>query len=323
MTTNARFRFGTASWSAPGWVGPFYPPGTRPADFLARYAERFDTVEADTTYYHLPARDLVRGWDLKTPAGFALAAKFPRAIVHGGESEKPDPARILVPELVGAEADRFVGTMAELGGKLGPLVLQFPYFNREAFPDAAAFLARLEPFLAGLPVGPRYAVEVRNKAWIREPLLDVLRRARVALVLVDLLYMPHPADLARDVDLVTADFLHVRLIGDRKAVERETKTFDRIVVDQDARLDRWAELLLGLAPRVREVYAYANNHYAGFAPTTIRELARRLGLACGPPSPRESPLGRGDRARDDREASQEGRTGLRSGATIDVDPEGT
>jgi uncharacterized protein YecE (DUF72 family) len=271
----SRIRYGTSSWSESSWVGLFYPPGTKPADFLTHYATQFDTVEVDSTYYALPSADLVRGWNLKTPAGFTLSAKFPRSIVHGGKTEKPDPERVLVPGHVQAETQLFVDHMAEMGDKLGPLVLQFPYFNQGTFKDVGAFMNRLEPFLDSLPVGPRYAVEVRNKAWIAAPLLDLLRSKRVALVLVDLLYMPHPAELAERNDLVTADFLYARLIGDRNAVQNATKTFDRIVVDQGERLDRWAGLLATLYPRVRETYAYANNHYAGFGPETIRELSRR------------------------------------------------
>ncbi len=273
---SGRFRFGTSSWSEKGWIGPFYPPGTKPADMLSFYATQFATVEADTTYYRVPSAAMVRGWRAKTPAGFTLAAKFPRSIVHAGEGQHPDGAKVLVPEHVGAELEAFLQAMRELGDRAGPLVLQFPYFNRTAFTGLAPFLARLEPFLAGLPRDFRYGVEVRNKAWIGKELLDLLRAQRVAFVLVDLVYMPHPADLAREHDLVTADFAYARLIGDRKAVEERTTTFDAIVLDQGERLERWADLLASIVPRTSETYAYANNHYAGHGPATIRDLAHRL-----------------------------------------------
>lgn len=273
---SGRFRFGTSSWSEKGWIGPFYPPGTKPADMLSFYATQFATVEADTTYYRVPSAAMVRGWRAKTPAGFTLAAKFPRSIVHAGEGQHPDGAKVLAPEHVGAELEAFLQAMRELGDRAGPLVLQFPYFNRTAFTGLAPFLARLEPFLAGLPRDFRYGVEVRNKAWVGKELLDILRAQRVAFVLVDLVYMPHPADLAREHDLVTADFAYARLIGDRKAVEERTTTFDAIVLDQGERLERWADLLASIVPRTSETYAYANNHYAGHGPATIRELARRL-----------------------------------------------
>jgi uncharacterized protein YecE (DUF72 family) len=274
--TVSRRWLGTSSWSEKAWVGPFYPRGTKPGDFLNFYATAFDTVEVDATYYRVPTQALVRGWEQKTPAGFRLSAKFPRSIVHGGASEKPDASRVLVPAAVAEDTERFLEAMALMGGKLGPLVLQFPYFNRETFAGLEPFLERLEPYLASLPRTFRYAVEVRNKHWLTPALCAVLRRHDAALVLVDILYMPHPADLARELDLVTTDFTYARLIGDRKAVEAATESFDRVVIDQEARLERWARLLRELSPRVRETFAYANNHYAGFAPDTIRELARKL-----------------------------------------------
>jgi uncharacterized protein YecE (DUF72 family) len=280
---SGRFLYGTSSWSEPSWVGSFYPPGTKSADMLRVYAAEFATVEADSTYYRVPSASMVRGWRAKTPPGFVLSAKFPRSIVHCGAGERPDASKVLVPEHVGADTQRFLEAMAELGDRCGPLVLQFPYFNREAFAGPAPFLERLAAYLDLLPRGFRYGVEVRNKAWIAPPLLDLLRARGVALVLVDLVYMPHPADLAARLDVVTADFVYARLIGDRKAVEARTATFDQVVLDQGPRLERWAELLAGLIPRVRETCAYANNHYAGHGPATIRELARRVAARGGNP----------------------------------------
>jgi len=273
----AKLRLGTSSWSEKSWVGVFYPPGTKPADMLAYYATQFTTVEADNTYYRVPSTSMVRGWRAKTPPGFTLSAKFPRSIVHAGAGEKPDGARVLVESAVARDRDAFLEAMRELGDRAGPLVMQFPYFNRTAFATLDAFLERLDPFLGSLPREFRYGVEVRNKNWVTPPLLDCLRTHNVALVHVDLVYMPHPSEFSRDLDLVTSDFLYVRLIGDRQAVETRTETFDHIVIDQGDRLDRWAEWISKLLPDVRETFAYANNHFAGHGPETIRDLARRIG----------------------------------------------
>ena len=271
-----RFLYGTSSWSEKSWVGSFYPAGTRPGDMLSLYAGKFGTVEADTTYYAIPPREMVRGWRSKTPEGFVVSAKFPRSIVHAGEGAAPDAEKLLRLDRVGGDLERFLEVIQALGDKLGPLVLQLPYFNRGAFASLERFLERLEPFLDALPTHLRTAVEVRNKAWIGEDLAAALRRHRAALVLVDIAYMPHPAELADRCDLVTADFAYARLIGDRKAVEAKTDRFDRIVIDHGERLDRWAELLRSVLARV-EVYTYANNHYAGHGPETIWDLARRVG----------------------------------------------
>ncbi len=264
---------GTSSWSEKSWVGPFYPEGTAPGDYLAHYATRFSTVEADVTYYRVPDKRLVEGWDRKTPEGFLLSAKFPRSVVHGGEGATPDPKAVLVPAKVKKDVDRFLESMRLLGPKCGPLVLQFPYFNKKVFSGAGEFFERLDAFLAGLPDGFRYGVEVRNRAWIGEPLLTLLKRHKTALVLVELAYMPHPADLAKEFDLVTTDFLYARLIGDRKAVDEKTETFDRIVLDRHDALERWAALLTKLLRKVPRAFVYANNHYAGHGPATIEELA--------------------------------------------------
>ena len=270
---------GTSSWSESSWVGPFYPPGTKPADFLGVYATRFPTVEVDSSYYRLPSRRTVEGWDAKTPEGFTLAAKFPRTIVHGGAGKQPNAAAVLGPR-ARDEAAEFCGLWRSLGAKAGPLLLQFPYFNKQAFADFDAFAERLDAFLADLPAGLRYAVEVRNRPWLARPLTALLRRHRVALALVDLHYLPHPADVVADLgtDVVTADFAYGRLIGDRDKVEALTTSFDRVVIDQTQRLARWRDVLREIAPSVDRTWIFANNHFAGYAPATVRALAERLGV---------------------------------------------
>jgi uncharacterized protein YecE (DUF72 family) len=269
---NAVIRWGTSSFSEKSWVGPFYPPGTPPRDFLSVYATRFDTVEVDATYYAVPDERTVAGWERKVPEGFALCAKFPRTIVHCGERSTPDATKVLVSDEAREDTALFLERMRVLGGKCGPLVLQFPWFSRRAPLAAEDFLGRLDAYLTELPEDFRYGVEVRNRDWIGAPLLDLLRRHEVAFVLVDLVNMPHPAQVAARLDPWTTNFAYARLIGDRKAVDRVTKTFDQVVLDKEADLVRWATLLSSARDRVPETYVFANNHYAGHGPATIRRL---------------------------------------------------
>jgi uncharacterized protein YecE (DUF72 family) len=274
--TMSELFLGTSSWSTKGWVGPFYPVGTKPADYLAHYATQFRVVEADVTYYRIPTPSMVGGWRDRTPDDFSVCAKFPRSIVHAGAGPRPDAGKLLLPEHVQQDTDLFCEAMAELGSKCGPLLLQFPYFNKSAFPDVEIFLERLDRFLEALPKEFRYAVEVRNQHWLDERLTALLRRRDVSLTLVEMSYMPHPADVSRHLDVVTSDVLYGRLIGDRKAVEARTKVFDEVVVDQSPSLARWAALMGALSERVTRTYLFANNHYAGHGPATIRELGRML-----------------------------------------------
>lgn len=112
--------------------------------------------------------------------------------------------------------------------------MQFPYFNE---PDLSAddFLARLRSFLKRLEsTTVRLAIEIRNKAWLDQKFADLLRLHQVALVLQDQEWMPRPDQLK--FDYVTTDFAYIRLLGDRKGIERQTKVWDRVIVDRSAEL---------------------------------------------------------------------------------------
>src|SRR3954465_12212546 len=81
-TGRARIRIGTQGWNYEAWVGPFYPPATRPADFLTVYARAFDTVEVDSPFYPIPVAKTVRTWAQRTPADFVFSLKLPQEITH-------------------------------------------------------------------------------------------------------------------------------------------------------------------------------------------------------------------------------------------------
>jgi uncharacterized protein YecE (DUF72 family) len=282
---DARVRFGTSSFAWDDWVGPFYPPGTKPADYLRVYAAHFDCVEVDSTYYSTPAARTVDGWAAKTPAHFRLAAKFPRAIVHGGEAAQPDAARLLTPEATYAERDRFLAVVEHLGERLGPLVLQFPYFSKKCFATAEPFMERLDRFLGDLPAAHRYAIEIRNPRWLGPELTNLCRRHRAALVLVDHEWMPHGEQVARELDFLTTDFCYVRLLGNRQKIEALTTTWEREVIDRSASLSRWADLLQRLSAQNILTWIFVNNHYAGHAPATVRALEALYRAGFGSASP--------------------------------------
>src|ERR1700687_1905272 len=122
---------GTSAFTAAGWEGSFYPAGAKPADFLSYYAKHFNSVEVDSTFYRTPSKNTVEGAGRKTPEGFVFAAKVPQVITH---------EKVLVD--CDAEFKQFVETMDLLGDKLGPLLLQFGYFNKKAFVRVNDFLAR-------------------------------------------------------------------------------------------------------------------------------------------------------------------------------------
>lgn len=276
MSDKVLLHIGTSSFSETDWVGPFYPDGTKPAQFLEIYSQKYQTVEIDATYYRIPAVKTVKGWYERTPEGFVFAAKFPRSIVHGGKGAKPDPDVILVPEKTFEERSWFLQTMSHLKEKLGPMVIQFPYFSKAVFDGPDEFFDRLNTFLDALPKEFRFAVEIRNRHWLTETFRDLLAEHNVGLVLVDQAWMPHGDEVAGRIDPITSDFCYIRLLGDRKKIESLTDRFDREVIDRSERLRRWADLVGSMLDRDIETYMYTNNHFSGYSPATADALHKLL-----------------------------------------------
>ena len=159
------------------------------------------------------------------------------------------------------DAEAFIGTMQALGDKLAVLVLQFAY---DFTPD---LYDRLDLFLAALPGGTRYAVEVRNRGWLKPELREMLSQHNVALVLQDLHTMPR-------LDWITADFTVIRWLGRRKDIAR----FDEIQIDRSKELEEWAGKVHRFLADGVNVYGFFNNHFAGHSPESVRQFAALLGM---------------------------------------------
>jgi uncharacterized protein YecE (DUF72 family) len=257
----ADLRIGTSAFTAAGWPGKFYPEGLPEREYLTYYATKFDTVEIDSTFYRTPAVTTVKGWYSKKPPGFLFAAKVPQTITHEKILRDCEP-----------EMTEFLKVMDALGEKLGPLLLQFGYFNRKAFVGVNDFLARLVPFLKKLPKGRRFAVEIRNKNWLVPQFIEALRERGVALALIDQSWMPRPSQWFEKFDPITADFTYIRWLGNRKGIEERTKVWHKIIFDRSAELVEWVAVSKTVHKRKIQILAFANIHYAGYGPGTIEQF---------------------------------------------------
>jgi uncharacterized protein YecE (DUF72 family) len=142
------YHLGCPIWSNKAWVGELFRADARPAGYLAQYAQVFNTVEGNTTFYGVPKPATVQRWHADTPPGFRFCFKFPRTISHDRRLRN-----------AGTETREFLDRMAPLAERLGPLMLQLP----PAFgPDG---LETLAAYLDTLSTEFRYAVEVRHPAW--------------------------------------------------------------------------------------------------------------------------------------------------------------
>ena len=241
---------GTQGWSYKDWVGSLYPPRTASRDYLAHYAEHFDAVELDTTFYGTPSADRIALWDRSTSGDFQFTAKTPRIVTHDRR-------------LVDADDDftEFMRVISGLGEKLGAVLIQLP-------PDfSVAERPALESFIGRLPADFRFAVEFRHRSWLSEETYDLLRRHGLAWTMIDLVYMPKEVQC-------TANFTYVRWLGDRRRIQRVHAT----QIDRRADLEAWAEQLEAVAHRVERMYGFVNNHYSGHSPADVRFLQERLGV---------------------------------------------
>ncbi len=246
---------GTQGWNYSAWIGPFYPDGTRPADFLRCYARAFPTVEVDSTFYATPPEKTVRGWAERVGPGFVFALKMPRQITH---ERHLVGCRDLVAE--------FVDRVRLLGPKLGPVLIQLgPEFGLER-------RAALEEFLQLLPGDLRFAVEFRRARWLEPGVLETLRTRGIALALTDGPWV----ERERMIELAahpTASFAYVRWMGPDRAIA----DFSRVVLDRQHELGMWALGLAALAARVTTVHGYFNNHFQGHSPASARAMQALLG----------------------------------------------
>ena len=117
--------------------------------------------------------------------------------------------------------------------------------------------------------------KVRNKNWLGAELYNVLRQRGVALALIDHPWTLRPTEILAKGDPITADFTYIRWLGDRKGIEEETKSWDKTIVNRRRELEGWVEVCRNFNQRSISILAFANNHYAGHAPATVR-LFREL-----------------------------------------------
>jgi uncharacterized protein YecE (DUF72 family) len=226
------------------WRGRVYPEQVPKRRWLECYAQRFDTVEVNSTFYRLARRDAVAAWVEQTPPGFVFAVKASRYLTH-------------IRRLAGIEQGigRFYEPLEPLveAGRLGPVLWQLPEnFHRDD--------GRLHGWLEALPPG-RHTIEFRHPSWFVPAVMDALRSRGVALTIGD-----HPSRPFQTHEM-TAGWTFVRFhYGTRGRAGNYSPTE---IGEWADRIRRWR--------RRREVYAYFNNDWRGFAPANARLLLRRLG----------------------------------------------
>ncbi len=238
-----RVRIGCSGWSYDDWRGGLYPDGLPARRRLQRYAEVFDTVEVNATFYRLPKAETVEGWADQVPGDFLFAVKASRYLTHMKRLH----------DVADAFA-RFWEPLEPLRRRrrLGPVLWQLPEsFERDDDLLAAA--------LAAVPRA-RHCFEFRHPSWFAAPVRELLAEHGASLAIGDDKRRPLPeARPAGELAYLRLHYGHRGRDGNYSAAE----------------LAGWRRRIAAWRGR-REVFAYLNNDWQGFAPANARELRRGL-----------------------------------------------
>lgn len=231
---------GTSGWTYNHWRGPFYPyvgPSTRWLEF---YAERFNTVELNATFYRPIREQTFMNWYARTPPGFVWSVKISRYITH--------TRRLLDAQ---EPFERFISALSPLREKLGPILIQLP-------PSLGFDQPRFEAFGRILPKGMQFTIEARHPAWLTDEALAALRDHHIAWCISD------TAGRYPYREAVTADFIYIRLHGSQSLYASDYT---------EPELHAWSEKIRAWN---QDTYVYFDNDYQAYAPANALRLRELL-----------------------------------------------
>jgi len=239
------YYIGCSGWHYEHWRGLYYPEELPRSKWLSFYAQQFNTVELNNSFYHLPSEKAFSTWRESTPNNFVFAVKVSRFITHIKKLRN-----------LGSAVDNFISRASCLREKLGPLLYQLP-------PSMKRNDELLQNFLSSLPPQYQHVVEFRHKSWIDDAVFDILRRRNVGLCVFDMPGFRCPL-------VATSDFVYVRFHGGEWLYSSSYS---------DEELSRWARGIAQLGQNIGACYIYFNNDAEAFAVSnaiTLREFLETL-----------------------------------------------
>jgi uncharacterized protein YecE (DUF72 family) len=294
-------RIGTSSWADPEFVRDWYPPKLPAAARLGWYAEHFDYVEVNSTFYAIPSRKVVERWDSETPAGFLFDVKLPGLLSRHATKLMSLPPDIrpfarsssggnllVTPELERVVVERILEEIEPLSGadKLGVFLLQLS----PSFSPRKHKLDELDR-LTSLFRDWRLAIELRNRNWLidahRDATLQFFKDRKLALVLVDAPQSEHFTVMQSENQLTNLKLAYLRLHGrNARAYISGRSVAERFNYDySDEEIAEVAGRVRGLAENTEEVHVAFNNNHSLYAPNAALRLKAALGLASAASAP--------------------------------------
>ncbi|MCX6375347.1 MAG: DUF72 domain-containing protein [Armatimonadetes bacterium] len=255
-------RVGTSGFSYEDWRGYFYPQEIKKGDMLRYYAERFSTVEVNSSFYAIPSPKTFAAMSAKTPDSFEFAVKAPKDITHSPNVD---------PEIF----KRFIGSIGPIveNGKLGCILAQYPWSFKKQNSNVDRLMQLREEF-GDLCV----VVEFRNIGWMGKDTFDLLRERRLGFCCVD---EPQLKGLMPRVAIATSPEGYVRFHGRNAQTwwhhDEAWQRYDYLYSNDE--LKEWIPKVWSLASETEKTYLFFNNHYQGKAAQNAQAFAGMLGLS--------------------------------------------
>lgn len=234
-------QIGTSGWSYEHWNENFYPNEIKPKDRLKFYSHHFQSVEINSTFYHLPSEKAISKWHSEVQEDFTFSIKASGYITHR--------KRLKDPETV----DTFLDRVEKLSSKRGPILFQLP-------PSFKIDEDRLAFFLEHLREGWKYVFEFRHSSWFVENIYHLLKKHQIGLCISDLNGKLTPEE-------VTSTFTYLRLHGPHSAYSGSYSK---------KALQEWAKKILHWQKSKISVYCYFDNDEKGFAIKNALELKHMI-----------------------------------------------
>jgi uncharacterized protein YecE (DUF72 family) len=280
-------RIGTCSWKYDSWQSLVYTTSNR-NDYLQEYGKQFDTVEIDQWFWSLfppdktvlPQQAVVSTYTQAVSDDFKFTVKIPNSITlthfyrkHKQETLVPNP-HFLSLDLM----ERFIDKLQPMASKIGILLFQFEYLNRQKMASLVHFIDCIRPFLAALDRTFSYGLEIRNPNYLNYAYFAFLREIGISHVFLQGYYMPDISQIYYHFKDLLNNPVVLRLHGPgRSEIEEQSGgNWDKILQPKDDELAKITQIIQDLDSRHLDVYINVNNHYEGSAPLTIEKLRNLL-----------------------------------------------
>lgn len=278
----AQLNLGTCSWKYDSWKGLVYPE-FGDFNYLEEYSKKYNSVEIDQWFWSLhpnnkitlPNPNVVESYNNSTPDQFKFTIKVPNSITltHPYKSNEANKHFLSIDLMEG-----FLDSIDLIKSKVGMLMFQFEYLNKQKIGSQIEFQQKLEEFFSSINRNYNYGIEIRNPNFLNNEFFTFLNIHDISFVFLQGYYMPKIFETYNKFESNIVKSAVVRLHGfHREEIEIKTnKIWNEIVDPQDSDLKEIIQMIKLLLKKKVDVYLNVNNHFEGSAPLTIKKIEKLL-----------------------------------------------